>query len=920
MQRNKSKIFLVDGNAYIHRAYHALPPLTTSSGLPINAVFGFIRMIFKMLRNFKPEYFCICLDSEKPTFRHKIYKEYKATRKELEENIKIQFPIVKEFIVESGIPYLSIDGYEADDIISCLVKKFGEDEDNEIIIISGDKDILQLVSKKVLVYNEHKDIWYNEEEVKKKYGVPPSALIDFFSLVGDKIDNIHGLDGVGPKTAAELLSKFGSIEGIYSNLDKLRDDLKKKFLEHKEDLYKSKELVSLTTKIPEVENVTLEDLKITQLNINKIREFLLKYEMKSILRQIDNLPYPVTTQQNYDENEGLLFSYNTVVTKKEPEVLYVNNLSGFDKFFEIIQKCEEVVLCVVYKEKINELIGCIGIGYVGTQKTIFYIPFVKHVMSDNNFLFPLEQNLIKKLVSFLFFDNKINIISYDIKSQIKNVAKIYNLEINHFSNRIYDVLLLSHLIKSYKKITSLQELVSLWSIQKPVSEISIPKEISFDLFPIEKFVSRMSDSLETIYEVYKKISNEEKYQDIKRIYELIELPMIKVLIKMETNGVLVDKQYLENLKKEIEKEIEDTKHKIFESAGLEFNLNSPKQVAFVLFEKLKLPPIKKKKTGFSTDEEVLLSLENVHPIVPLILKHRELEKLKNTYLEPISEYINPSTGRIHTTFNLAGTVTGRLSSEEPNLQNIPVKSDWGKKIRNIFVPQEGYKFVSIDYSQIELRILAHFSNDKTLITAFFDNKDIHRSTASEVFNIPEEQVDEKLRRVAKIINFGIIYGMSAQGLAKELKITISEAEEYIKKYFDKYSEVKTWIEETIKFAKLNGYVKTLFGRIRYIPEINSTNRSLQSFGMRLAVNTPIQGTAAEIIKLAMIKIDEFITKENLDKKIKMLVQIHDELLFEICDDVLTYAVEKIKDIMCNVVKLRVPLVVDSKILSRWGEE
>jgi len=430
----------------------------------------------------------------------------------------------------------------------------------------------------------------------------------------------------------------------------------------------------------------------------------------------------------------------------------------------------------------------------------------------------------------------------------------------------------------------------------------------------------MFDSLEAIYEIYQKICNEKEFQSIKSIYETIELPMVKILVKMETNGILVDKKYIDDLKEEIDKEIEDVRQKIFAYVGFNFNLNSPKQVAFVLFEKLKLPPVKKGKTGFSTDEEVLLYLENVHPIIPLILKYRELEKLKNTYLEPIPQYINPKTGRIHTTFNLTGTVTGRLSSEEPNLQNVPVKTELGKKIRNIFVPQKDYKFVSLDYSQIELRILAHFSNDKTLLTAFFDNKDIHKSTASEIFGIPEENINENLRRVAKIINFGIIYGISAQGLAKELRISVSEAEEYIKKYFDKYSDVKSWIEETIKFAKLNGYVKTLFGRIRYIPEINSTNKSLQSFGMRLAVNTPIQGTAAEIIKLAMVKIDEFIVNENFDEKIKMLVQIHDELLFEIQEDILNFAVEKIKDIMENVVNLKVPLVVDTKILSRWGEE
>lgn len=905
---SSNKIYLIDGNAYIHRAYHALPPLTTSSGMLINAVYGFVRMVFKVLKNFKPEYICVCFDSAKPTFRHTIYKEYKATRKEIEEDLKLQFPVVFEFVQLSGIPYFVVEGYEADDVISSIVEKLKDKY--EIVIISGDKDMLQLVSDKVLVYNEHKNIWYNINAVKEKYGVEPKMLVDFFSLVGDKIDNVPGITGIGPKTAAELLTKYGSIEGIYNNLDKFSPELRERFVAHKEELLKSRELIKLNTKIEQLESFTIDNIKLQKLNLQKIKEFLLKYEMRSIIAELDKLSKIV------HQDEGLLFDTvekSFIADVEETEIFYAaeNNIDVLNK---IIRNSSYIVSSIISIG--DKIIGCVG---VNNEKYKFYIPAVSHKRLNNSTLEPLQQRTFLGFINRLFFSGEVEVVTYNIKSQLKKISKVSTPKNKFKLDKIYDVLLLYYLVDPNKRVKSLQELVDLILGGKIVSEIELPVDMNLNLFPVDKLALRLTDTMEVIYECYLKIKDRINQYSLMDVYKKLDLPLVDVLIKMENNGILVDKLYAESLKQNIQKDISEIKEKIYKIAGLEFNLNSPKQLSFILFEKLKLPPVKKKKTGYSTDEEVLQKLKEVHPIIPLLLQYRELEKLKNTYIEPLESHINPTTNRIHTVFNLVGTATGRLSSEEPNMQNIPVKTELGKKIRQIFVAPQNYKLVSLDYSQIELRILAHFSKDETLVTAFMNNKDIHSSTACEIFGINEEDVDETYRRTAKVINFGIIYGITPQGLAKELNVPVELAADYIKKYFDKYKGVKKWIDETIKFAKLNGYVKTLFGRIRPIPEINSTNKQLVSFGERLAVNSPIQGTAADIIKLAMIKIDEYIENENLTEKVKMLLQIHDELLFEIHEDVLSQTVEQIKNIMEKVVELEVPIVVDVSIFNRWGE-
>ncbi|MCS7151739.1 MAG: DNA polymerase I [Endomicrobia bacterium] len=917
----KNKIFLVDGNAYIHRAFHAIPLLTTSSGLPINATYGFVRMIFKTLKNFKPLYFCICLDSDKPTFRHKMYKEYKGTRKELDENIKIQFPIVNEFIQLSGIPYLRYDGYEADDIICSLVHKFKKDY--EIVIISGDKDILQLVDENIVVYNEHKDIWYRVKDVEEKYGVKPSVLGDYFALIGDKVDNIAGIPGIGPKTAAELLNKFATIDGIYENLDSIKPELKEKFLKYKDELYRSMQLVKLNAEIEYVENVKIDDLKMLELNVPQIKQFLIKYEMKSIIKELDK----VSDLQDLKSDNKKEYLLNLLIEKKKNEItvaeetvkiFYADN-HNIDSLLREIDVAEKVIIMMLGKENENSVIGYVGIAVSANTKKIFYLPTVSHITLEGKMLSSLDRNIFIKFITTLFFEQNKKIVTYDIKSQLVKLKDDFEFipKINYES--IYDIHLLAHLIEPNKKMTKIQDLVDIFYPGRIIADNILQKEFNPSLFPVEKLVTRMVDTVEIIDEIYKKINDELQKYNLYEPYRKLELPLVTILAKMEQNGIKVDLEYIKSLKDEFEIKISQLKNEIYKIADLEFNLNSPKQLAFVLFEKLKLPPVKKKKTGYSTDEEVLQRLRDVHPVIPLILQYRELEKLRSTYVDPIEKYVNSKTQRIHTIFNPVGTATGRISSEEPNMQNIPVKTELGKKIRQMFIPETNYKFVSMDYSQIELRILAHFSMDDTLIASFEKNKDIHVLTACEIFGINEDEVNDNIRRTAKVINFGIIYGMTPQGLSKELGIPVELADEYIKRYFDRYPKVKQWIQETIKFVKINGYVKTLLGRIRPIPEISSSNKQLVSFGERLAVNTPIQGTAADIIKLAMIEIDKFIETNGLDDKVKILLQIHDELLFEIHTSVLNDAVQAIKKIMETIVELRVPIVVDVAVFNRWGE-
>ncbi len=941
-------IFLVDGNAYIHRAYHALPPLTTSKHLSINAVYGFTRMILKLIKNYNPKYLGICFDSSKPTFRHKMFPEYKATRKKIDEELKVQFPLVNEMVLSANISQLVLDGYEADDIISALANKFA-DSNYKIIIISADKDILQIVDKNIIVYNEPKDILFDEKKVVEKYGFKPSLLPDYFALLGDKIDNIPGVDGVGEKTAEKLIRQYGDLNNIYSEINTIEEKLRKRLILGKESAFKSKELVSLLKKINELDNYVISNLELN-FNQDKLIKFLSKYEMQSIINELYKIkPQKILSKKETNQLD-LNFSqikynpkFDLIIENISDQYLFLNSEKNFNIIKELLSKSyQEIFFSLIYSQSVdklshnnqninneNQIFGLVGLivkkkendlkDNSTKEKIFFYLPLCNHKTFEDKIIEPTTKNSLIDFFHFLFSQKNLKFISYDLKHQLvllKNKKLIKNI----CTDKIFDIKTASYLLNPTKNDYSLQTIVNDNLENDPILEFCFATDFDITTFPIEKLLLRLQNTLNILNSLYSELQIKLEKNGLIELLNKIELPLITVVSIIELEGIMVDREYILNLKNEIIQKLDEIQKSIFKISETKINLNSPKQLSFILFEKLKLPTIKKNKTGYSTNEEVLYTLRNAHPIIPLILENRELEKLKNTYLDPFLKLINSETNRIHTTFNLTGTSTGRLSSENPNLQNIPIRTDWGKKIRKMFVSQQGYKLVSFDYSQIELRILAHFSNDQNLITAFLNNEDVHTKTAMEIFNLSLKEVSNEHRRIAKVINFGIIYGMSAQGLAKELGINIQTAQDYINNYFNRYSSVKEWIKKTIESSTKTLSSRTLFNRYRPLNELSSPNPTLKNFGQRLAINTPIQGTAADIIKLAMIKTTEFLKNSFTENVSKMLLQIHDELLFEIRTDFIDKVVPEIKNIMESVVQLKIPLVVDVTISDRWEKK
>jgi len=845
------KFFIIDGNSYIHRAFHALPFMVSKDGFPTNALYGFTRMLLKIIDKEKPYYIVVCFDRPEPTFRHKEFKDYKATRPEIEMDLKKQIkeaPLIPEAL---GIRYIAEPGFEADDIICGMVNKFKK-EDIEIYIVSSDKDTYQLVGDGVFIYNEMKDMVIGEREVKKIFGVKPEQIIDFLALTGDSSDNVPGVKGIGPKTAVNLLKKFNSVEDIYNRIDEIEEKIKEKLLKDKEKAFLSLKLVKLE---PVNIDFFLKDFIYKGPNKEKARQVFEKFEFKSLLKNfIPELRY---------DGKG------RIIEDKEELV----------KIREEIERKKEMYL-IYDKHKNLEIFG------IKAEKT-YIIKFGGEIFLS------IKKNDLK-IFKDVFENEKIKKSSTNMKNVYKFLRSL-DIELKgvHF-----DLDVISYLINPAKS-NETGELFEEYLKKKIVAEDIQNRNFIF---------------LENLNEMEKKLLEKLKDEEMTELYFEMELPLIEILVKMEDRGIKVDKEFFKEFSEKIKSEIESAKKEIFEFTGESCNINSPKQIAFVLFEKLKLPIIKKGKTGPSTSEEVLKELSNVHPLPELILKYRELQKLHSTYIEPL--YLSADkNSRVHPNFNQTKTQTGRLSSSNPNLQNIPVRSELAKEIRRGFIAEEGYEFVSFDYSQIDLRVLAHYSEDENLIEAFKNNGDIHTETAKEIFG--KKEISTRERRIAKTVNFGIVYGMSPFGLSRDLGIPKDEAKEYIDRYFRRYKGVKDYIERTIKDAKLKGFVKTLFGRKRYISEFDSSRKDIISYGERIAVNTPIQGTSADIIKIAMIKMNKFIEKNELD--IYLLLQIHDELLFEVKEDLVEEFIKNGVNIMENCVKLRVPVKVDYKKGRNWYE-
>ena len=781
-----NKIFLIDANNIIYRSFFAIKPFTTSTGQPTNAIFGFVSTLLKIFKQYNPQYMAIAFDTPVPTFRHQILEQYKISRKPMPDELSSQIPVIKEIINAFGITSIEKEKFEADDLLACLALKFSE-QNYDVVIVSGDKDILQLLSDKISVINPATWEMIDSKKFFEKYCFSPEKIVDFLALCGDASDCIPGVPGIGEKTALQLVQQFGTIESIYENIDKIKGKRKQILLDGKQSAFLSKRLVELSKQVSC--EIGIDELKVRKIDIEKIRQIFQKLEFRKFESQISE----IFGKHNLHEISKDLFAIG-------------------DEIFNFNEIMKDPHL---FKEKL------------------------------------VDEKKIK--------------ISWNLKEKIKRLAS-KNIDM-------------------------------------------CPPYFDFD---VASFLLNSVIYDSDILNLYQKYRENLKSQEMSFLSENIEMPLIEVLAFMEINGILVDKHYLEKLKNEYENEMNQLQEKIYCFAGEVFNINSPSQVARILFERLGLPPKKKTKTGYSTDTNVLEQLRNQHQIVDLILQHRELAKLCSTYIDGFSSYINPVDNRIHPEFQQTIASSGRIVCHNPNLQAIPVKTEKGGRIRKIFVAPENSMLYSFDYNQIELRILAHFSKDKNLVEAFKNHRDIHLETARQLFSFDSQslfgnQEIDIYRRIAKTINFGIIYGMNSYGLAQRLTCTVDQAQAFIESYFAKFQGVRSYIQQAISEAEKLGYAKTLFGRKRYLPEIHSENRNQVAFASRVAINMPIQGTAAELIKLAMIQIHNFIKKNKM--KTKMILQIHDELVFEIPDCEVDI-VKEIKRIMENVYHLIVPLKVN----------
>lgn len=877
----RKKVIVIDGHALSYRAYFAIRPLSDSKGRMTNAIYGFIQMLLKILREEKPDYLAVAFDTGRPTFRHQIFTEYKANRARMPEDMRVQMDLIKELVKALGFPIVEAEGYEADDCMGTLAKGLSKDVD--VVLVTGDKDVLQLVEDgRIRVIAPQRGIseivTYDEAGVINRFGVPPDLVVDVLALAGDSSDNVPGVKGIGEKTAVELIKRFGSLENLYENLDKVEERIAKKLLEGKESAFLSRELVRIKTDIGVV--LDLEKARVKEKIPREAVELLKDLEFRKVLEELDSMGLLERTQARAGERGG--------------EYRAVRGVEGAREMVLRISGSKEIAIdfWLDGEDPMRSRISSLSISPSSGE-------------AYNIWLGDSDGAAILEILRPILEDSDTRKIGHNLKHLIIALRRS-GIELG---GEIFDSMVASYLIDPTKgkyEIESVLEEGVRWERKK----ISIPSpEESFSIYSCERadMLLRSKDSL------LKRLSDLE----LLGLFKDVEMPLVPVLADMEMNGVKVDVDYLRGMSMELERGLMELTNKIYRAAGTTFNINSPKQLAHVLFEKLMLPPIKKTKTGYSTGEDVLLKLAGMHECPALILEYRELAKLKSTYVDALPEMVNPETGRIHTSFNQTVTATGRLSSSSPNLQNIPVRTDLGKKIRRAFIPEDGNILLGADYSQIELRVLAHISGDENLRMAFEHGEDIHMRTASQVFGVKPEDVTPEMRRVAKVVNFGIVYGMSAYGLSQELGIDVEEAQRYINSYFSTYPKVKRYIEEVVESAREKRYVMTLLGRRRPIPDIDSPNANLRQFAERTAINTPIQGTAADLIKVAMVNIWREMRKRG--SRAKMIIQVHDELIFELPKEDVDGFAELIRPLMEGALSLSVPIKVDISVGNNWAE-
>jgi len=919
---NQKHLFLIDGSGYIFRAYYALPPLTRKSdGLPVGAVSGFCNMLYSFLEKARagnsmdtPSHLAVIFDSARKNFRNDIYKEYKGNRSDAPEDLIPQFDYIRKAVKAFNLPSIELQNYEADDLIATY-KIQAKKEKIKLTIVSSDKDLMQLVDQDTFMLDTMKDKHIGINEVKEKFGVPPEKVIDVQSLAGDSVDNVPGVPGIGIKTAAELINQFGSLDELLKKAETIKQPKRRQaLLDNKSNALISRELVTLKNDVPVKE--TINDFILKPFDKEKIFSFLDEMEFTKIKKRIE---------QTYGMSETNFKPSSTVVKKS------LKNEAGFNIIYDkkeietILAKADDQGFFAVDTET-NSLDSqkaeLVGVSLAVNENQAYYVPVGHKNKDDKEIKKQIKiEDLIKILKPYLE-DETIKKVGQNIKYDLK-IFKKYGIHLKSFE----DTMLLSYALDSGLNRHNLDILAKIHLDHENIKYKDVAgtgkSEVTFDQVKIidsYRYACEDADVTLKLYNIFKERLVKEKCF---HVYENLEIPLVDVLARMECQGIKIDKKILSQLSETFSKNLKVLEKKIYKIAGEEFNIGSTKQLGDILYEKLKISGTKKTKKGnFATNVNVLEDLAGKgHEFPKLVLDWRQKSKLKNTYTDTLPEHIDPKTKRVHTSFLLAATTTGRLASSDPNLQNIPIKSKEGKEIRSAFVAESGHSIISADYSQIEMRVLAHVGDVKELKKAFRNNEDIHSITASQIFDCDIKKINEDMRRKAKAINFGIIYGISSYGLAKQISVSNPEAEQFLFSYFKKFPEIKDYMQETLKFCRKHGYVKTMFERKCHFPNINDKNHTLKSFQERAAINAPIQGAAADIIRYAMINID----KKILEKKIKskLLVQIHDELLFESKDNDVKKEITLIKNEMENAVdkdfNFSVPLIVDANSAKNWND-
>jgi len=882
----RKKLYLIDVSGYYYRAFFALPPMSTSEGQPTNAIYGFTTMLQKLLKEQKPDYLAAVLDCPEPTFRHEVYQDYKAHRPKMPDELSAQIPHMKDVITAFSIASIEKSGFEADDVIGTMARQ-AEAAGLDVVIISGDKDMCQLVSERITLLDTMRNVVTGADKVQEKYGVPPEKIIEIFSLMGDKSDNVPGVPGIGEKTAAELINAYGTLDGVFENLEKITKKKAKEALSaNREKAYLSRQLVTIDTAVPL--DISWSDCQLPHPDEEALRGLYKKFEFKRLLESLASAPQSAK-------------SYHMITSAADIEALLAR-----------LSTCPSFALDFETNSIDAMRADIVGISFSVQDHEAYYIPVGHQGLSGQpdlgwllDKLRPLLEDKAPKKVGhnikyeyIIFKRNGIDLAGIACDTMVAS----YVINPSKYRHNLDDVALdqLDHRMISFKDVAG-----------------SGKSMITFDQVPIDKAVEYACEDSDITLMLAAKLLPQLKTAEAEKLFYDLEMPLVTVLAQMEMVGVKVDMEHLRGLSDEFGLKIDGIEKSIYEIAGCEFNINSPKQLGEVLFEKLNLPVQKKTKTGYATDVDTLNELAPLHPLPEQILAYRSIAKLKSTYIDNMPDLVNPATGRIHTSYNQTVTATGRLSSSEPNLQNIPIRTDEGCRIREAFVSDPGWKILSADYSQIELRILAHMSGDKTLCVSFRKDEDIHTRTASEILGVTPELVTPTMRRDAKVINFGIIYGMSSFGLSKALGIDGRTAQAYIDDYFRKYRGVRDYLDGVLEAARTTGYVTTLMNRRRYLPEITATNGAVRKFAERTAINAPIQGTAADLIKMAMLHIGPALEREHLQAR--MIMQVHDELVFEAPEAEMEKLAALVRQVMEGVMELSVPLKVDVNWGNNWRE-